>query len=96
MAKLEPLHDRVVIKAKQSGGKTDSGIYIPDTASKDKPEQGEVIAVGPGKVVDGTLVPMTVKKGDTVLFSKYSPDEVEIDGETYLVVREESLLAIIK
>jgi chaperonin GroES len=96
MTKLEPLHDRVVIKAKQSGGKTDSGIYIPDTASKEKPEQGEVVAVGPGKVFDGELIPMTVKKGDTVLFSKYSPDEVEIDGQNYLIVREESLLAIVK
>jgi chaperonin GroES len=96
MAKLEPLHDRVVIKAKKSGGKTDSGIYIPETASKEKPEQGEVVAVGPGKLVDGEHVPMTVKKGDTVLFAKYAPDEVEIDGTTYLIVREDSLLAIIK
>jgi len=97
MAKLEPLGDRVVIKPAQMEAKTESGIYIPDTASKEKPEQGEVIAVGPGKLDEnGKRVPMSVKEGDMVMFSKYSPDEIEMDGDTYLVVREDNLLAVIK
>ena len=96
MAKLQPLGDRVVIKPAQMGAKTESGIYIPDTASKEKPEQGEVIAVGPGRLDDaGKRVPMSVQEGDIVMFSKYTPDEIELEGEKYLVVREDSLLAVI-
>lgn len=87
----------MVIKPAQMEAKTESGIYIPDTASKEKPEQGEVIAVGPGKLDEnGKRVPMSVKEGDMVMFSKYSPDEIEMDGDTYLVVREDNLLAVIK
>lgn len=97
MKKLEPLGDRVVVKPAATEEKTASGIYIPDTATQEKPEQGEVIAVGPGKLDEtGKRVPLSVKVGDTVVFSKYSPDEIEIDGEKYLVVREENLLAVIK
>ncbi len=97
MKKLEPLGDRVVVKPAVMEEKTASGIYIPDTATQEKPEQGEVIAVGPGKLDEaGKRVSMSVKVGDTVVFSKYSPDEIEIDGEKYLVVREENLLAVIK
>lgn len=97
MAKLEPLADRVVIKPAGKEAKTESGIYIPDTASKEKPAQGEVIAVGPGRTTDdGNTIKPQVQVGDVVMFSKYAPDEIEIDEQTYLVVEESKLLAIIK
>ena len=92
--KIKPLSDKVVIKALEAEQKTASGIVIPDTA-KEKPAQGEIIAVGPGKVDDGARVPMTVKIGDKVLYSKYSPQEVKIDGTEYLIIGEEDILAII-
>lgn len=90
--------DRVLVKpATPEKIKTQSGIIIPDTVDKEKPEQGKVIAVGAGKRNDnGDLVPLQVKKGDMVVFSKYGPDEVTIDGEEYYIIREESLLAVIK
>lgn len=77
--------------------KTKSGIIIPETVSKERPEQGRVVAVGPGRMNDdGKVLPMKVKVGDTVLFSKYGPDEVKIEGVEYFILREESVLAIIK
>jgi chaperonin GroES len=93
-----PLGDRVLVKPTLSDSKkTESGIIIPDTVDKEKPEQGKVIAVGTGKRNDsGDFVPMQVKKGDIVVFSKYGPDEVKIDGEEYYIIREDLLLAIIK
>jgi chaperonin GroES len=93
--KLKPLEDRVVIKPALPDEKVQGGIIIPDTA-KEKPQRGEIIAVGPGKVSDsGQKIPMTVKKGDIVLYGKYSGTEVTVDGEDYLVVRESDILAIV-
>ncbi len=81
---------------KQEGGKLKSGLYLPDTADKERPEQGVVIAVGPGKINDqGKLVAMKVKKGDKVLFTKYGPNEIKVDDKEYLIAREEDILAII-
>jgi chaperonin GroES len=93
---LSPLHDRVIIKPSQPEEVTKGGIIIPDTA-KEKPMQGEVIAVGPGKLTEeGKLIPLTVKVGDKVLYGKYSGTEVEINGEQFLIMRESDILAIIK
>ena len=96
--KIAPLADRVVIEPqKDSAGKTKAGIYLPETADKDRPEQGKVIAVGPGKMGEaGKRLPMNVKKGDTVLFTKYGPNEVKVDDKEYLIAREEDILAIIE
>lgn len=95
--KLQPLHDHVVLKPAKQEEITKSGIVLPDTADKDKPVQGEVIAVGPGKYnEDGERMAMSVKPGDKVVFKKYSPDEVKIDGEEYLVVSETDIIAIIE
>lgn len=94
-----PLGDRVVVKPfTEQEKKTKSGILIPETVSKERPEQGKVVAVGEGRWnEDGDArVKMSVKIGDTVLFSKYGPDEVKIDGEEYYVLREDSILAVIK
>ena len=92
--KLKPLHDRVVVKADESEEKTKGGIYLPDTA-KEKPQRGEVMAVGPGKTENGKLVEPQVKKGDKVLYGKYSGTEVTIDDIEYLIVRESDILAIL-
>jgi chaperonin GroES len=92
--KVTPLADRVVIKALEESEQMRGGLYIPDTA-KEKPQQGEVMAVGPGKYEDGKLVPMGVKKGDRVLYGKYSGTEVTIDGEQLLILRESDVLAVI-
>lgn len=94
--KLKPLHDRVVIKPAKAEEITKSGIVIPDTADKEKPQEGEVIAVGEGKRSEGKFVPMQVKVGDKVLYAKYGGDEIKIKNEEYLVVKEEDILAIIK
>ena len=91
--KLKPLADRVIIKAADSEDVTSGGIYLPDTA-KEKPQRGEVVAVGPGKSEDGKIVPLQVKKGDDVLYGKYSGTEVIVDGTDYLIVRESDILAI--
>ncbi|MDD5693370.1 MAG: co-chaperone GroES [Patescibacteria group bacterium] len=93
--KIKPLSDKVVIKPLEAEQKTASGIVIPDTA-KEKPAQGEVVAVGPGKVKEGKSIAMTVKIGDKVLYSKYSPQEVKVDGTEYLIISEEDILAIIE
>lgn len=93
-AKVSPLADRVVIKASDEAEQMRGGLYIPDTA-KEKPQQGEIIAVGPGKYEDGKLVPMGVKVGDKVLYGKYSGTEVTIEGEQLLILRESDVLAVI-
>jgi chaperonin GroES len=93
-AKVKPLADRVVIKALEETEQMRGGLYIPDTA-KEKPQQGEVIAVGPGRYDDGKLVPMSVKVGDKVLYGKYSGTEVTIEGEQVLILRESDVLAVI-
>ena len=91
---LEPLDDRVVVKPGDEQETTVSGIVIPDTA-KEKPQEGEVMAVGPGRFEDGTRVPMDVKAGDTVLYSKYGGTEVKVEGEEYLVLSARDILAIV-
>jgi chaperonin GroES len=96
MAKIKPLQDRVIVKRIEAEEKTASGIIIPDTA-KEKPQEGEVIAVGPGKVLDnGTKLELSVKPGDRVLFSKYAGTDVKIDGKEYLIMREDDILGIIE
>lgn len=93
---LKPLNDRVLVKRLESEEKTAGGLFIPDTA-KEKPSRGEIVAAGPGKVAeDGKLTAMTVKKGDTVLFSKYAGTEIKLDGVEHLVMREDDILAIIE
>jgi chaperonin GroES len=93
--KIKPLQDRVIVKRVEEEAKTTGGIIIPDTA-KEKPQQGKILAVGPGKVLDsGTRVEMSVKKGDKVLFGKYSGSEIKIDGEELLIMREDDILGII-
>ena len=91
---IKPLADRVVVKAIVQEEKTKGGIVLPDTA-KDKPQEGEVIAVGPGKVLDnGKKLEPEVKVGDRIIFSKYSGTEIKIDGEEYLILRESDILAV--
>ncbi|MDD4931606.1 MAG: co-chaperone GroES [Candidatus Colwellbacteria bacterium] len=93
---IKPLSDHVFLEPAGEEKVTKSGIVIPDTADKEKPAQGKVLAIGPGKRNDkGELVPMSVAVGDVVLFRKYGPDELEIDGKKYLVGREEDILAVI-
>lgn len=91
---LRPLHDRVIIKRLDNERKTASGIVIPESAAE-KPDQGEVIAVGPGKVVDGKQQAVDLKTGDKVLFGKYAGQAVKVDGEELLVIREDEILAVI-
>lgn len=94
--KIQPLHNNVVIKPASQDEMTASGLVLPQT-SDEKPMQGEVIAVGPGKTDEqGKQAPMSVSVGDTVLFTKYAPDEVEIDGEEYLVIAEDKIIGIVK
>jgi len=95
--KIQPLRDNVIIEPKTPQEVTASGIIIPDTADKERPEQGTVVAVGPGKKnKDGKTTPTDVKKGDVVLFSKYGPTEIEINGQEYLIAKEDDILAILK
>ena len=94
---LKPLHDNIIVKQFKEEEITKSGIVLPDTLNKEKPQQGEIIAVGPGKKDDeGKMIEMSVKIGDKILFTKYSPNEVKIDNEEYLVMRESDVLAIIE
>ena len=94
---IKPLGDRVLVEPLAKEAKTKSGIIIPDTADKERPEQGTVIAVGEGRMTDeGILLPLKVKKGQKVIFSKYGPDEIKADGKEYLIVSESNILAIIE
>jgi chaperonin GroES len=94
--KLRPLHDRVIIKRMEEERKSAGGIVIPDTATE-KPIRGEVIAVGNGKILEnGEVRPLDLKKGDKVLFGKYSGTEVKIDGEELLVMKEDDIMAVIE
>lgn len=98
-SKIMPLGDRVLIKpftADEVEKKNDFGIIIPETVSKERPEQGRVIAVGEGRYEDGKLVPIKVKVGDKVIFSKYGFDEVKVDNDELYILKEDSILAIIK
>ena len=95
-AKVRPLHDRILIKRLEEQESVKGGIIIPDTA-KEKPQEGEVIAVGNGsKKKDGTVIPLDVKTGDRILFGKYSGTDITIENEEYLILREEEVLAILE
>jgi chaperonin GroES len=94
---LQPLHDQVIIKPLSAEEKTKSGIILPDTVSKEKPEQGEIIAVGPGRLLDnGQRAPMSVQPGQQVMFKKYSTEEIKYEEQDYVVVAEHDILAIIR
>src|ERR1700674_3377965 len=93
---VRPLHDRIIVQRLEEGEQKVGGIIIPDTA-KEKPQQGKVIAAGSGKVKDdGKRTPLDVKAGDLILFGKYSGQEIKLDGEDYLIMREDEVLAIIE
>ena len=93
---LRPLHDRILVQRIEESEQKVGGIIIPDSA-KEKPQQGKVVAVGAGKIEkDGKRVPLDVKQGDTILFGKYSGQEVRVDGEDYLIMREDEVLAVIE
>jgi chaperonin GroES len=94
--KVRPLHDRILVKRLEEEAKTKGGIIIPDTA-KEKPTEARVVAVGTGKVGDdGTVTPLDVKKGDRILFGKYSGTEIKLDGEDHLIIREDDVLAVLE
>jgi chaperonin GroES len=93
--KVRPLHDRIIIERIDEGEQKVGGIIIPDTA-KEKPQQGKVIAVGKGRIEkDGKITPLDVKEGDTILFGKYSGQEIKLDGDEYLIMREEEILGVL-
>ena len=97
--KIKPLGDRVLVEPleEQEQGKSKSGIIIPDTVSKERSEQGRVIAVGEGRRTDeGKLIPLAVKKGQKIIFSKYGPDEIKIDDQDYYIISESNILAVIE
>ncbi len=95
MAKFTPLHDRILVRRVEEAETTRGGIIIPDTA-KDKPQEGEVIAVGKGKISEeGKVRPLDVKEGDRILFGKYAGTEIKIDGEDFVIMREEAVLGIL-
>ncbi|OGD32231.1 co-chaperone GroES [Candidatus Azambacteria bacterium RIFCSPHIGHO2_02_FULL_52_12] len=95
--KLKPISDYIIVEPRKEEQKTKSGIVLPDTVEKEKPQEGVVVAAGPGRMQDnGKRAAMQVKAGDKVLFSKYGPMEVKVDGKEYFVIKEEDILAIIK
>ncbi len=94
---IKPLSDHILIEPIKEEEKTKTGILLPETAEREKSEQGKVIAVGPGKrTEDGKIIPVSVKPGQKVLFTKYGPNEVKVDDKEYLIAREEDILAIIE
>lgn len=97
---VKPLHDRVLVEAlseNERGKETKGGIFIPETADKERSEQGVVVAVGPGRVNDdGKIIPMSVKVGDKIMFTKYGPDEIKIEGKEYFILSETNILAVIE
>lgn len=94
---IKPLADHILIEPIKAEEKTKSGIILPETAEREKPEQGKVVAVGLGKKTeDGKVIPLEVKVGDRVLFTKYGPNEIKVDDKEYLIAREEDILAIIE
>ena len=93
--KIRPLHDRVIVKRIEEEEKTKGGIIIPDTA-KEKPQEGRVVAVGPGKQEDSKVIPLGVKAGDKILFGKYSGTDIKLDGEDHLILREDDILGVIE
>lgn len=94
--KIRPLQDRLIVERLDSEEKTASGLYIPDSA-KEKPQQGRVVSVGKGRIRDdGSLQPLDLKEGDTILFGKYSGTEIKIDGNEYLIMREDDVLGVLE
>ncbi len=96
MSKIRPLSDRVVVQAQETELKTPGGIVIPDTADKDKPIRGKVIAIGNGKYIEGKLQPLQVKIGDNVLFGKYAGTNIKLENTEYLVMREEDIMGVLE
>lgn len=95
--KLQPVSDYVIVEPKKEEAKTKSGIVLPDTVEKEKPQEGVVIAVGPGRLLEsGTRAKMQVKEGDRILFSKYSPNEMKVEDKEYFVIKEDDIMAIIQ
>lgn len=94
--KIRPLGDRLVVEPQELETQTAGGIFIPDTADKDKPMQGTVLAIGQGRYIDGKITPLQVKVGEKVLFGKYAGTNVKFDGKEYLVMREEDVMAIVE
>jgi len=95
--KIKPLYDHILIEPMKKEEMTKTGILLPDTVEKERPEQGKIIAVGIGKKLeDGKIIPLEVKPGDIVLFSKYGPNEVKVEDKEYLIAKEEDILAIIE
>ncbi len=94
MANLKPLGDRVVVRPKEADEKTDSGLYIPDSA-KEKPQRGTIVSVGPGRTEDGKQIDMSVKEGDEVLYGKYAGTEFTLDGEEVLIMRESDIFGVV-
>ena len=94
--KLQPLSDRLIVEAISEDEVTKAGIILPDTVDKEKPERGRVVSIGPGKMMDdGKRMPIDVKVGDVVIFKKYAPDEVKIDGKEYLILSESDIMAVL-
>lgn len=94
---IKPLHDNVVVRPILEEEATKSGIVLPDTVDREKPEKGEIIEVGPGKMLkSGERASMSVKKGDQIIFKKYSPEEIKIDNKEYLIINESDILAILE
>ena len=95
--KIKPLSDHLLIEPIKKEEKTKTGILLPETADKERPEQGKVIAVGPGrKTLKGIVIPLNVKEGDNVLFTKYGPNEIKIEDKEYLIAKEDDILAIVE
>lgn len=95
-SKIRPLSDRVVVEPRETETQTPGGIFIPDTADKDKPIQGTIIAVGTGRYVEGKMLPLQVKVGDKVLFGKYAGTNIKLDAQEYLVMREEDIMGVLE
>lgn len=94
--KLTPIGGNILVKAVSEETKSASGIVLPGNVNKDKPQKGEIMALGSGRIgMDGRRTPFSVKVGDIVIFKKYTPDEIEVDGENYLIMDEESILAVV-
>ncbi len=93
--KIRPLHDRVIVKRIEEEEKSKGGVIIPDTA-KEKPQEGRIISAGPGRHEDGNLIPLDVKAGDRIMFSKYAGTEINLNGEEHLIMREDDILGVIE
>lgn len=91
---IKPLRDKILVRPESEEEVTKSGIILPDTA-KEKPQRGKVVAVGSGKIDDGDIIPLEVKEGDIVIYEKYGPSEIKIDGEELLIIKEDDVLAVI-